>query len=257
MNSWPIRKRLLAALVLALLVGCGGGDKDNNKGTETSGSGKKAATPEDAVKYLEEAARAGDMDGVNGQLTSELRSHRDSLIGAGKAGAAYHAALEAKFGKGDGESERGDRFGRRIKQVVLSALSDLQIVKKAAQRDDKVKLTIRLKVLDGNLSEHDDPNKEPEFKTAEEDWLAFKEDGAWKLVPPMMQREKDQHESEFQKGTMQKFTEVLTKETKLVKEGKYKTRHEAEEALFEAEEKLGLAGRSKPDKVDQKKGGKE
>jgi hypothetical protein len=211
------------ALVLALLIGCGG--KTPNGGDEATGKDgskgpKKAVTPELAVENMLAASKAGDLKGVLAQLAEGPRRVAEAVIDNHEAKSSFETALNYKVGfaprKGPAEPDPKD---------VLLSVVRMEILKKDDAGSGKVKMSVKsTKVLDGKK----------ETKTIE--LGAVKEGDVWKLVPADMPADTKQIAALL--GQIAKVTAAYRKVTKEIADGKLKNRDEANKALAEANKGL-------------------
>jgi hypothetical protein len=203
---------------------------------------KAAATPEDAVKYLLEAALADDLDAFHAQLGAHTRA----LMETGRAIEAYDNALNTRYGKRTG---RGDRPSVKS-ELLRFKRGAWQIRGKVAKDKDRVALTV------WEITRREGASA----SIREETWTSIKEPTGWKIVLPpkgvieqAMRKDSDGKEikvtvlktGEFdpaqsarEKKMWLDAKKVLEKLTKEVRAGKYETREKAEAALDDAKDQL-------------------
>jgi len=228
-------RRLWTAGLAALFIGA--------VGAPAGGSVKVASTPEEAVRFVAEARKAGDMGGVLAQVAEPNRSALEWVTKAGQAYDAYQAALNKKFGDGPFGPLPLPAAGESMKWTT-----SIVVVKKQVRGKGQVELTVweTNKVFRGVM---------------EEQWTAVKVGNGWKLLLPVSARGSGEpvHKqgpdgkmvevvqvvsddaispkvTTYVKEVMPKYLAMMQGLTKGVEEGKYKTRKEAEQAIARAQE---------------------
>jgi hypothetical protein len=225
------RRTLWATFLLALAASAGAQD----------GGKDRPATPEEAVQRIAAAFRAGDVEAILNQITDPLRTfhraHGEAVLGR----EAFDRALDEKFGKA--KSPAAPSF-----KESLQAIRRVQIQSRRVRPNGSVELTVW-------LTEEARPGKP---RILEQQWTAVKDaqgwglevpvaggaarkvatigpDGkeaeVWKMKPPAPP---DPRELEYVRAIMPKYRALLEKATARVREGAYKTRAEAEQALAAA-----------------------
>lgn len=236
MRQAPLIRLLNATVVLVLFANSGLGAEDPTK------KPRVASTPEEAVKFLVEAAKADDVDA----FIDQLGAHSRAVIEMGRALESYYSALEDKFGK---DPRGGDMLSVK-REIARYRDKFYEVRDKPGDNEQRVALTVWVttKTKDGKES------------VQEETWIASKEPTGWKVVfPPkgviqsavrkdakgneidvkvLKTRAFDPQRSAAEEKMARGAAEVLERITKDVNAGKYKTRAEAGAALDEA--KRGL-----------------
>jgi len=202
----------------------------------------KATTPEEAVKYLLEAAKADDVD----SFLAQLGGHTRAIMQMGRAFEAYFAALEEKFGNNPKPG-----FRHSVKESLLPfKRKAYQVRDQVAKDKERVDLTVWeiTKRKDGTES------------IQEETWVSIKEPGGWKIVLPpkgvikhavrkdangkevkisvLKTREFDAYKSAREANMWREAEQFLESLTKDIKAGKYPSREKAEAALRKAKQQL-------------------
>jgi hypothetical protein len=138
---------------------------------KNAGAGKSAGTPEEAVKFLEEAMVAKDADAFQAQI----RGLQLAMWEVARAADALHAALEEKFGK--------DTTPKKPKTVVMSAKMGL------ANASVTTKIEIRSKDADGpdrvNMTVWEYRKLGDQETITQKPLSCFKDPTGWKLDWPM------------------------------------------------------------------------
>lgn len=202
---------------------------------------KDAKKPEEALKLLVEAAKAGDSDAFLGQFVTQLRTFMGFQIKEEALEESRDQALDEKFGKADGEKKP-----RRNFKASLAELKGVEIVKTTEVGKDVVVFGTKTTTL-----------KDGKEEVKESDMHVLKIDGSWKIGPPAdyskgaakIFKEMDAFLPRF-KEQMAGVLDARQAVIKDVKAGKYKTREEAVKAFR-------LAGKSekgtKEKKPDEKR----
>jgi hypothetical protein len=224
-----------ALAVTAMLVG-------GTQVTQSAEKPKNAASPEEAVKYLLEAARSADTDG----FLAQLGGHTRALFEMGKAIEIQEAALEEKFGK---VAKAGARPSMK-RELEKFTTQTIKLVGQARKGKDRVALTV------WQIRKHSNG----EQSIGEETWIGIKEDKGWKIILPekgvikevtktatdgkevkvqvLQSREVGVTDSAAMQKMLTGAKQSLDELTKQIKAGKYRTRDEAETALKEAKSRL-------------------
>lgn len=235
-------KRLSWLLCIVLLPGCCAGKpkQDSRLQEKKATTAKGATTPEEAIKLLTEAAKAGDVDAFLARIADPLRTHIAIEWELAEARRAFEQALDQKFGKSE---DSGPSVKEALKKYDRAVILD-----KEEQSKDRV-------VLRARFGESEFAGKELIDKI-----LAVKEGDHWKLlyptigvVRPVLKTSadgKEYHEADYTaahegkkldapeiKEYLKKFQEGVTKAKadiekiiQDVKAGKYTSREEAKAA---------------------------
>src|SRR5262245_18719107 len=127
-------RRLWTAGLAALFVGAVGAQAG---GRVKPGPAKVASTPEEAVRLLAAARKAGDTAGILAQMAEPNRSALEWVTKAGQAYDAYQAALQKKFG--------ADPWGPLPLPAAEESMkwtTSIVVVKKHAKGKGRVELTV-------------------------------------------------------------------------------------------------------------------
>jgi hypothetical protein len=234
---------------------------------------KLASTPEEAVKFVAEACRAGDPDAVLAQIGEPNRTMISTELKGAQTQEAIEVALDKKFGKEPEKNVKDWRERRGIKESLQRTTSIIVVGKKALGKD-KVQLTIWM------TNKRDSGKKE---QITEMTWTAVKVGKGWKLLVPMGGRpspEKlvtrkgpdgkqvevriqtpddkptDSKQLDYVRKAMPKYLAIMEKFKKEVDAGKYKSRKEAQDALEAAQKRFRQENpfpRSEKPKVSKEK----
>ncbi len=202
----PIVSSLLALLLILFLAFV---SQAEDKPAEPKG----ATTPDEAVKLLAEASKGGDIEGFLAHLVGYYRAAMQSTLEAEQAREQLVAALDDKFGK----TTANPKTNPTMKEELM-ALKAMEIVEKGAVGMDKVILKIKVTTR----------GKGGEDLSKEVEWTALKETDGWKLLPP---NTPDPKVLDVYRERMARLKAVTNRIKEEVKEGKYKTREEAEKAF--------------------------
>jgi hypothetical protein len=199
---------------------------------------KPAATPEEAVKLLVEAAKTGDVDAFVARLGSYSRTTMEAM----RAHEVYQLALDEKFGK---DPDAGDRIA--VKEALESFKTGTYQVR-ARVIDDRERVDLTVWIITRSA--------EGKESIREETWIVLKEPAGWKVVMPpkgviskdvrkdasgrevkvevLTTRQFDAQKLAAEEKLWREFGKVLAKITQDVKAGKYPSRAKAQDALEEA-----------------------
>ncbi|HYT90573.1 MAG TPA: hypothetical protein VEL76_17835 [Gemmataceae bacterium] len=238
-------------LMLAVIVGVE---------AQGGGKGKKATTPEEAVKFIEQAFKAGDAHAALDQMAEPSRTLHEFELTNLLTDEALRKAFDDKFGK-------DPKFvaGPSVKEL-LQALKGLRVHAKQDKGGGKVELKVWVT----------DEHKPGKTITIEHTWIALKQGDAWKLLVPVggpsgkvatrkgpdgkdveveigeSGKDPDPKEIGYIKNSLPKFKDLMEKLARQIKEGAYKTRPEADQAVRAA---LGAFRQANPPpKLDTKEG---
>jgi hypothetical protein len=230
--------RALIPLVLsssALWVAVGRAD-------DSTAKPKAADSPEQAVKLLDEAARAGDVDA----FLAQLGGHARAVTEMGRAFEAFFTAMDARFGK---DPDRGS--GPTVQAQLDRYKAETHRVRNRVVRgDDRVDLTVWVVTR----------TKAGKEEIQEESWTSLKEASGWKIIftdkgvaKKAMRKDSDGREvqvtvienrgydaasSAEAEKECRTAIRLLAEFTKDVKAGKYATREKALEAFDEAKQRI-------------------
>jgi hypothetical protein len=221
---------LLLALLLAPLI----------RADEQRPKPKAANTPEQAVKFLLEAAKAGDVDGFHAQLGANTHA----AMQMARAAENYFAALDDKFGKNPKSRPRPSVTEGFFK------MNRYEIRERVVKDGKRVDLTV------WEIGK----NKDGDEFIHEETWVCVKQPNGWKIVfPPkgvitqairkkadgkevrigvLKTREFDAGKSAQEAKMWLEAAQVLQSLVKEIRGGSYSSRDEAEAALRKAKQRL-------------------
>jgi len=223
---------LAFAAALGLSIGCSNKDEKKDgakdgakdgKGGDKGGAPATASTPEDAVKGMFEAMKAGNIDTALGYFpkahADAFRKMLKDMEDAAAAQKEFGDALKAKFNK-DGPPSAFPNIREDMKKEGESVVS-YSITKKEEKSADKIAITIKtVKKKDGME------------KSDEKTGWAIKEADGWKLLPPDMPD--DPKAFEAQTGPLGKMTAAYKKLAKEINDGTIKSFDDAQQALGKA-----------------------
>ncbi len=182
---------------------------------------KEAATPEEAIKFLTEASRAGDVTAFAAQMVKPYREIYKRLEELEKLYTEYDAALDQKFGKDPKVPPR-----TTIKDT-LKTLKSMEVTGKTEKAKGVWVLKVKSMTSQGGVD-----------MTQEGEYVALKEGDGWKVAPAyrgltvddkvLQTFEKHSQDQEKQFTAGKAATERVIKD---VKAGKLKNRQEAFQAL--------------------------
>jgi hypothetical protein len=212
----------LGALVIFALFSLTG----SFAGEERKAKRKPAATPEEAVKQLAEAANAEDYNGVLATFAKEPRESEQALWSATddlvKAQWRLHDAINERFGKDPNEGPKPDlkAIGDQSRKNRAGSFRKATVLSKKVRTDGSIELRTRFT-----------PSWKGEDNPREETVIAVHERDGWKLIPPRFNPEEDNSFIEFLRKQQAGYEQV----GKRVKEGKYQSRDEAERSMAQAQ----------------------
>lgn len=228
---------LLSSLLLAIALVCGLGTKV--AGSETA-KPKDASTPEEAVKYLCEAAAAGNWEDFSYQFDEPYCGFMRAAGNFCRAEKDLHDALDEKFGKDP--KERAKTIGQNdLAKAIERYHGAVKIISKEPGDEGSValKLSITRKGKDGKAT------------VEEAKFTAIKKESGWKLVPweywigGIVIRDGKLEVSgtkyffvepyppwvKVQQSVLEKESLAAIKVANEIKEGKYPTRAKAQAAI--------------------------
>jgi hypothetical protein len=132
-------------------------------------SKKLAGKPEQAVKFLVAASKAGDLPAALKQIAQPFRGCMQVFVLEEEIDDLLRAALDAKFGK---EQRKG--FRMEVKRDLLR-IRKIEILSKTVKSKGRVKFIVR-ETVQSFGGDRDD--------LVETAYLAIKEKGGWKLLRP-------------------------------------------------------------------------
>ncbi|HEV3257891.1 MAG TPA: hypothetical protein VG013_13480 [Gemmataceae bacterium] len=221
MTRSPFWSVALGLLMLAVPAAHGRGSADDD--TEPK-KAKKAATPEQAVKYLTQAAAAGDLDAFMGQLDKRSRDAMKAHLAYADALLKFFDVVDDQLGK-DAKMPKPPPF-----KEILKGFKKIEIIKKDSEEDDRVVLTLKMTARG--------PDGKP--RTGGNKMTAVKEGDNWKLrtwdvLAALKGRPKEVEltsaESRKQQEYFAKSVVVIKRVTRQVEDGKFKSRKTALEGL--------------------------
>jgi hypothetical protein len=221
------------------------GTSGPGRGAEADAKGKAAATPEEAVRLVLQASRAGNAAGILAQVAEPNRTLLRAQLETLQLFEEFQNLLKDRFGK--------DPRGRDFPSVKegLRAVKDLRVLGTKRQGSDKGRVELTIwevrKLPDGKQ------------RVSKHTWTALRQGTAWKLLLPVeavktkKQREKgpdgkevevhvdvgeppppNPRQVEYARKVLPKYRETMARLFKEVKGGKYKTREQAGAALEDA-----------------------
>src|SRR5712692_7033925 len=192
-------------------------------GTETT---PRAATPEEAIKFLAQASKAGDLQAYISCLAEPFRGMRRALVEVLDAQKGLFEALDEKFGKTAGPQQHPAINDMKKTYLEMSIKGKPEVTSKKEMNGGTVLLEIRV------LQKGDDGKDILEM----EKFTAMKEGDTWKLAPwEKMKFGKDIRFTEpsakfdgFLKLLLERQKKVIIEITEQVKNDKFKSRREVQ-----------------------------
>jgi hypothetical protein len=223
-----------------------------------------AATPEQAVRLVAEAFKAGDPNRLLDQVGEPNRSLIQRELQMMLAYEAWESAAAKKFGK-----DPSNRLPVGSIKESMQRTRSLTVVDKIVLGKDRVRMTIW---------ETGSEPRESKERVTEKTWTAIKIGKGWKLLLPVRSsfssndvvtrkgpdgkeievriersvEEVDAKEMEQMQKALPAYMAVLKKQTREIEAGNYSSRKEATDALRKAERALQEQFTARPPKGREK-----
>src|SRR5438445_1596576 len=145
------------------------GIETRQPGTDTT---PRATTPEEAVKYLAEASRVGDLQAYISCLAEPFRGMRKALVDILDAQKTFFEALDEKFGRTAGPQVHTAINSMKKTYLQMRIMGEPKVASKKQMEDGSLVLEIRA------LEKGDDGKDTADV----EKFTAMKEGTTWKLA---------------------------------------------------------------------------
>ncbi len=200
-------------------------------GEEAIGSdeAKSASTPFEAIKFLAQASKAGDLQAYISCLAEPFRGMRRALVEVLDAQKGLFEALDEKFGKTAGANQNPAMNNMKKTYLEMRIKGGPEVLSKKQMDDGRVVLEIKV------------PEKGDDGKDIleMEKFTAMKEGDTWKLAPwEKMKFGKDIRFTEpsakfdgFLKLLLERQKKAIIEIAEQVKNDKFKSRREVQIAL--------------------------